>query len=824
MTQPVSSDSEHSSSVEPRDKLSRHLPLETRVGSGELIKQGPRVELTALRAFYAAIEAFDPNELETSAASRTTASGYYREMACLYAQMEELDLAMEAWRHAADLSDHPQRSIQMWIDCAGFYQQNKNWVYALQGHEQVIRRCILNKEYSLNRASVLQSSVHAVQYIYQELYPGRTSSAAETLLQALPQIKQEHAADLLQSLAGVYFQQNHVESAVDTLYFVATELRRDGDLCWEAVDAMEQMASIQEDSKNFDNALICYEKALLAKSTYWGEDHLEVAKSLFDVARTMDLAGNTAGSTDLYHAAKSMYAKNATAQLAAKTHEIGNIPILFEHGRHEEAITVLTDYLETVEQGGQDKSRIYFDLGRAYIALGNYVSATICLVEAVKEDGEVTEQEVVALLQHVDYLQRHARRKRRDDNDGYDSQTSRRRSARRRNKNTALSSNDEKGSSTPVTWEEESVCDSRYDSLQDESSSDEATAFYDSEPEAGLDAELRSHVSSSSDRWNAVELPCITIEPIPDDIPDNGKHVKLFPRTSPTAAGKVHPRVVSPALSPNLPVRPRPNEANSMTHFHHKKRPEKIKRRKVFGEKFRRKRKDGFESLPDEDKGGEELVIDHDYHSLATFDGPIQFIELRSKSFESAVSQITLRMDEMNSSRESASQEWWWSVTSEGVARWFPSAYLTQAVEAAEGFLSAKAIHAKKPVGTGGFGIISGPGRDGNSLSQDEIAGPVDLNSIRKGDATSGDKLSDEILSMSAAQPGSVMSGSRQHRSENASPTLLTEISLCKDRLAKQQDEHGRTHPDVALTLFTLAVLNSRNYCVASAVECASEA
>lgn len=62
------------------------------------------------------------------------------------------------------------------------------------------------------------------------------------------------------------------------------------------------------------------------------------------------------------------------------------------------------------------------------------------------------------------------------------------------------------------------------------------------------------------------------------------------------------------------------------------------------------------------------------------FSGPLQYVTLPSKSFDDGVSQITNMIVESKSS--SSSPEWW-----EG---WFPTNYVSQAVEAAEVFLQAR--------------------------------------------------------------------------------------------------------------------------------------
>lgn len=75
-------------------------------------------------------------------------------------------------------------------------------------------------------------------------------------------------------------------------------------------------------------------------------------------------------------------------------------------------------------------------------------------------------------------------------------------------------------------------------------------------------------------------------------------------------------------------------------------------------------------------------------------EAPISYID--SDDDMSLVSQLTFREYEMLSKKKERQNEnghWWWGVTSEGFEGWFPSDYVNQAVEAAEGFLSAKSIH-----------------------------------------------------------------------------------------------------------------------------------
>ncbi|VEU35770.1 unnamed protein product [Pseudo-nitzschia multistriata] len=87
-----------------------------------------------------------------------------------------------------------------------------------------------------------------------------------------------------------------------------------------------------------------------------------------------------------------------------------------------------------------------------------------------------------------------------------------------------------------------------------------------------------------------------------------------------------------------------------------------------------------------------------DEESCNSKEAPISYIDIRGGPDDdrSLVSQLTFREYEMLSKKKEKQSEnghWWWGVSSEGLEGWFPSNYVNQAVEAAEGFLSAKAIH-----------------------------------------------------------------------------------------------------------------------------------
>ncbi|CAB9507385.1 Clustered mitochondria protein homolog [Seminavis robusta] len=74
-----------------------------------------------------------------------------------------------------------------------------------------------------------------------------------------------------------------------------------------------------------------------------------------------------------------------------------------------------------------------------------------------------------------------------------------------------------------------------------------------------------------------------------------------------------------------------------------------------------------------------------------TLGRPIQFVSLASQSHDDTLSQITFIMDDPNVKNRNKNNQWWGQLGQ--LDGWLPNFH--QAVEAAEGFLSAKAIHAQ---------------------------------------------------------------------------------------------------------------------------------
>jgi len=219
-------------------------------------------------------------------------------------------------------------------------------------------------------------------------------------------------AKILRYLSEIYFQRKELDRAVDALHdATAVKLRASGEPCAESLAVMDKMGAANEKMKNWEKALLCYEQTLLARCKFHGNTHIQVATSLVNVARVMELKdGSTEESLDLFRAANAIFALQNTTEkmeLGEDTETILKaIPTVIRQGRYEKAVEELNKCLAVAAENDDasiDKAQIYFDLGRAYMGMNDYVKASNCLVEAVKEAGKVSDEEVSTLLKNVEF-------------------------------------------------------------------------------------------------------------------------------------------------------------------------------------------------------------------------------------------------------------------------------------------------------------------------------------------------------------------------------------------------------------------------------------
>jgi len=215
-------------------------------------------------------------------------------------------------------------------------------------------------------------------------------------------------------------------------------------------------------------------------------------------------------------------------------------------------------------------------------------------------------------------------------------------------------------------------------------------------------------------------------------------------------------------------------------------------------------------------------------------EAPISYIDVRGTSDDerSLVSQLTFREYELLSKKkekQNASGHWWWGVTAEGLEGWFPSDYVNQAVEAAEGFLSAKSIHDRvksRPLDFDSdeesddvdeeFSLlkdsISQPSKSKGIMNDSEkisLSKPSDLSrqSCKKSSESSAGKEIDDSISCS-----------------NKSQSLESLIHEKEIELEARRSENGLEDISVARVLFDLAELHFRRKDSRIAILCARQA
>lgn len=701
---------------------------------------------------------------------------------------------------------------------ASIYAEENDTLNAMHCHEIIMKR-VLMQHRSIDEF-IVEESIESLRALAATL-----GSKLDISISTPP-------ADFFRQIAEFYLELSELDRAADTLHTLLDFLLANGFFDNESLwKDLEQIGHVYEDEERCDEALQCFEKAVIAKSHFYGENHIEVAKSLFDVARVMDEQGNVEGAMDLYEVAHAKYTHFIITRTDRRKPAHGStmddvlftkiIPTLLDQGKYETALAHLNQRLETPEDSVNlgihnmtDKSRIYFDLGRTYVGLEDYVSATICFVEAAKEEGAITELEVMVFLQHVEFLQRQRSRntsftisdadlesdnKSEGGDNKYFSRNGRC-SLHSRNKE------DREGNGIVVETRDEDLHGILMPDVS--TTSDERSVQFLSFEQSGISTEVNKvpyknfvvEMNGAVDKQPA--SPCITAT----DSTPLSQSAPLTPDRG--------------SLSPDLCISQygsRTMVKSSELEIHTDSQSQQLRRRTPsIVDKFRRRRKGGFKTL-DERVGGKEMPFpsEEDYHSTATFDGPIQYINVRTPSWDSAISQITWRQADIDNSRE-ANQEWWWGVTSEGFARWFPTAYVSQAVEAAEGFLSAEAIHAKKKITPAALDMLS---TEYDECSND----PSQPISPSRGAALDSNEKpypgKDPISSMN---PPTISVPSNRLATNAAE--IVPELELCKKRLFQEQNTHGKDSPEVAITLFTLAVLHSRMQNIKPAVEAATEA
>jgi tetratricopeptide (TPR) repeat protein len=239
--------------------------------------------------------------------------------------------------------------------------------------------------------------------------------------------------------------------------------------------------------------------------------------------------------------------------------------------------------------------------------------------------------------------------------------------------------------------------------------------------------------------------------------------------------------------------------------------------------------------------------------------GPIPYVSMTSPSYEETVSQITLNQEEFQGKPSNKSIQWWGipGLSAGKLEGWFPNTYLNQAVEAAEGFLSAKSIHAQmksKPLdfdtdneAEDDDAVIQNPPTQSQAPVPTKAEVDVACASfplLSNGSKVAGVDSPDNSPNSRGAQGGSVgskvtnnvrkplpdlSSPRRKHQLDEsfAKANLANEIDQNEKLLQQFESESSSSSmpsPKVASTLFRLAVLYIQNENIDGALKVTKEA
>jgi tetratricopeptide (TPR) repeat protein len=232
----------------------------------------------------------------------------------------------------------------------------------------------------------------------------------------------------------------------------------------------------------------------------------------------------------------------------------------------------------------------------------------------------------------------------------------------------------------------------------------------------------------------------------------------------------------------------------------------------------RSKRSTGLDALDEDKEVGAKVPFNDD---IAHPNAPVSFIF--DDDDQSQVSQITFRMEEYSSRKSSQDGQWWWGVSKEGLEGWFPSDYVHQAVQAAEGFLSAKSIHDRAKSRPLDF-----DSEDESDIEDEHVeqkthkASEVKLSESPKApeNISRPEALSSHARNISVETPGvRSRSSTGVNTSRSESSKKQSQIERKEELLEVQTLENGPEHISVATTLFELAVLNSKNNNLSAALD-----
>eukprot|EP00934_Nitzschia_sp_Nitz4_P000089 Nitzschia sp. Nitz4//scaffold7_size249615//203914//208674//NITZ4_001205-RA/size249615-augustus-gene-0.15-mRNA-1//1//CDS//3329558526//89//frame0 len=615
------------------------------------------------------------------------------------------------------------------------------------------------------------------------------------------------------------------------------------------VPQLKRVARLQEDLNNFDQALSCWERVLYLESRTHGEESIEVADALCQIARVMVAQGNREGALDLYHAATNKYHQTETPLPRGV---VGNtINIFCQLRLYDDALEWLDDMM-LHNPNTDEEAWIHCQRGRIHLEQGmlDEASSALCLSA---ELCEADDDYVFQLLQKLEFLQQRAAKDASTDTVATPPITS----GSFTTTQLECIMEDDETSTIQLDPSEDGT------SIQVSLSSLEKTGTQESD-NASEGTSSRHFMKSASS--HAMHLRTDDLFDIDESAPDDERDESPLPLQRDTSlnttldVAAMHPIHVTPT-GPTTDGKSRSEIENSPREGGSKStedtedsfdsaprnapKVEEVPETPpiVLASSFRRTRSkrqlvpNGLDALDEEKEVKAALPSPtsdvFDELSETAVDAPISFISMNNADDDqSQVSQITFKMEEYSGKKSNNQSQWWWGVTAEGLEGWFPTSYVHQAVEAAEGFLSAKAIHDRVKSRPLDFDSDEesddekdGTPKESTPESSEKPEDGPDITETLDKPATMARMVSVESSVKPSSVAGSTSVAARSRSGGSGKKTTLsTQIEEKQALLEENKSTDGPDQISVATVLYDLAVLHRKSGEDSAAINSAQQA
>lgn len=226
-----------------------------------------------------------------------------------------------------------------------------------------------------------------------------------------------HSVSLIfRYLSEVYFLRRDIDRSIEALHdSMAVKLSASGEPDKEALKILDKMGDANEQIGNYDKARSCYDLTLVARSEFFGRTHLSVAKSLANIGRVVEKQqkGPTSESLELFKAANAIYAMHTKSLSSpAISRDVEDIINQVRHASQPELQAEIVKKLDrsveekSPEKGREhDKAQLYFELGRSFMAMGNFKMASTCLITVLKATDQDNDCALHGILQSLEFAE-----------------------------------------------------------------------------------------------------------------------------------------------------------------------------------------------------------------------------------------------------------------------------------------------------------------------------------------------------------------------------------------------------------------------------------